>query len=368
VAAAVGVGALLVADVAVGRTYFGPDVPVIVAGAAMVVAVIVAARALFAATLAAALASLAVTAWIGWSNHAGLLSTQSGLPGMAEIAGLCLLAGWSLRSLSGALAASAGLAAFAASIGIVSREPERSYRPLLVLAVGLALAVAVAVGLYLRWLDHERARGEDVVRQDERLTIARELHDVVAHYVTAMVVQAQAAQLVWDERPNDARRAVKDIESAGSEALLSMRRIVTTLRDDDSDHLVPVATLDDLEKLAGRSDAWGLPVRLHLEDMPDRLPAVVGASVHRIIQEAITNAQRHAAGATLINVRIASTVDVLSVDIDDDGRSAAPRDGRRGYGVVGMTERVEALGGHLRAGPVADGGWSVHVELPMATA
>ena len=191
-----------------------------------------------------------------------------------------------------------------------------------------ASSLAAGVGLYLRWIDHERRRDLDRVRQDERLAIARELHDVVAHYVTGIVVQAQAAQEVWAEQPEVAPEALAQIEAAGVEALGSMRRLVGTLRADEAGPLAPAATLDDLRALADRSTAVGLPVRLHLDGL-DELPAEVAPSIHRVVGEAITNAQRHAAGATAVDVRVQAVDGELTVEVVDDGNAArGPRSGR----------------------------------------
>ena len=175
--------------------------------------------------------------------------------------------------------------------------------PVRVVAYGLGFSLAAGAGLYLRWVDHERRRDLDLVRQDERLAIAQELHDVVAHHITGIVVQAQAAQAVWPEQPEVAPDALARIEAAGAEALRSMRRLVSTLRADEVGPLAPAATLADLQVLADRSTAMGLPVHLHLDGV-DELPPSVAPSIHRVVGEAITNAQRHATGATAVDVRV----------------------------------------------------------------
>jgi signal transduction histidine kinase len=285
------------------------------------------------------------------------------LPGMAEIAGLGLLVSWSIRSLSTTRAAATVAAVGLAVLGVAVRAADSGIQPLLILAIALAAGTAAGVGLYLRWIDHDRRRGLDEARQDERLAIARELHDVVAHHVTGIVVQAQAAQAVWDDRPAAARAAVTEIESAGAEALGSMRRLVGTLRADGPEPVGPLAALDGLQELAGRSAELGLPVRLHITDVPADLPADLAASVHRIVQESITNSQRHATGATGVDVTVEGRRDDLVLAVRDDGRPLATRRAR-GYGLTGMAERAQMLGGTFRAGPLDGGGWSVQVELP----
>ena len=357
--------ALLVLDVLVGLRYASVNLPALVSGSCAGVALVLARRQLLLATLGAAGASVVIsyvsTRAPGWQSP-GL---DRALPGMAEIAGLALLVSWSIRSLSTAGAAAAAAAVGLAVLGVAGRAADSGIQPLLILAISLAAATAAGVGLYLRWIDHDRRRGLDEARQEERLAIARELHDVVAHHVTGIVVQAQAAQAVWDDRPSAARAAVTQIESAGAEALGSMRRLVGTLRADGPEPLGPLAALDGLQQLAERSAELGLPVRLHLTGVPADLPADLAASVHRIVQESITNAQRHATGATGVDVTVEGRRDDLVLVVRDDGRPPA---GRRapasGYGLTGMAERAHALGGTFRAGPLDGGGWSVQVELP----
>ena len=191
---------------------------------------------------------------------------------------------------------------------------------------GLGLAVAAGVGLYLRWIDAERRRDLDRVRQDERLAIARELHDVVAHYVTGIVVQAQAAQEVWTDQPDKASRRSARSRPPAPKALGSMRRLVGTLRGGEDAPLAPAATIDDLRSLAARSTRRrpagpAAPRRRSTSCRTEMAP-----SIHRVVGEAITNAQRHAAGATGVDVRISARGGELTVVVDDDG---SRRRGRR---------------------------------------
>ena len=237
---------------------------------------------------------------------------------MAEAAGLLLLLCWSLRALAAPAAVAVTVGVGACFVDIVRAREDIGYDRLFLVAYGLGFSLAAGAGLYLRWIDHERRRDLDLVRQDERLAIARELHDVVAHHVTGIVVQAQAAQAVWSEQPEVAPEALARIEAAGAEALASMRRLVSTLRADESGPLAPAATLDDLQALADRSTAMGLPVHLHLDGV-DELPPSVAPSIHRVVGEAITNAQRHAAGATAVEVRLQAVGGELTVEVVDDG-------------------------------------------------
>lgn len=372
-ASALGVGGLLLVDLVVSRIYFGLNPPALVAGAAVGACLLLASRQVLTAALLAAGISL-LTTWVVYRIDPGFARYElwgrdvlgrGGWPGLAESGGLLLLVCWSLRALAPAPAAAAVTALVAAGLAILRVRSTIGFEPLMTVVFGLGLAVAAGVGLYLRWIDGDRRRDLERVRQDERLAIARELHDVVAHYVTGIVVQAQAAQEVWAHQPAKARDALVQIEAAGGEALGSMRRLVGTLRDGEAGPLAPAATLDDLRSLAARSTAVGLPVRLHLDGL-DELPAEVAPSIHRVVGEAITNAQRHATGATGVDVRLSARDGELTVVVDDDGAAArSPRPGGPGYGLIGMAERTEALGGRFTAGPVDGGGWRIEARLPL---
>jgi signal transduction histidine kinase len=236
-------------------------------------------------------------------------------------------------------------------------------------ALLIGLGGCVGGGLLLREIDRERVNETERARHDERIAIARELHDVVAHHVTGIVVQAQAAQLVADSRPAATASALASIEHAGSEALAAMRRMVGALRDDNADAPIsPAATIRDLHDLAARSTALGLPVRLVIDEAGElsrELPIELAVSIHRIIREALTNARQHAVGATVVDVSVARNGGQLDVTIRDDGRPLRGERRNGGFGLVGMAERVHALGGVFFAGPVAEGGWQVHARLPL---
>ncbi|MFF3015158.1 sensor histidine kinase [Streptomyces sp. NPDC057939] len=262
--------------------------------------------------------------------------------------------------------------------------------------------LAVVVGAYsllLRLQSVQRVRELRAVRTAERLELARELHDLVAHHVTGIVVEARAARFtkVSAER---AAEIFGRIETAGDEALGSMRRLVKVLRDDDTDSgkdgakdgddaraaagdrtgggapgraggpgTAPVAGLADIRSLAERFTVTGPPVALYIEDgLATRLPGDVAATAHRIVLEALTNIGKHAATATAVRVGLRTVPNGLEVRIADDGGIPARLSDKArggGYGLVGMAERAEALGGSLTAGPAPEGGWLVTAVLPL---
>ncbi|MEJ2853571.1 MULTISPECIES: sensor histidine kinase [unclassified Saccharothrix] len=238
-----------------------------------------------------------------------------------------------------------------------------------VLAGSILLVLSVGTGLYFRARDRERAttlRAEVTAAQHaERMALARELHDVVAHYVTAIVVHAQAAQAV----PAAAQEVLPIIAQSGNEALTAMRRLVGTLRGAETDgtDAAPTATsdlADDVRQVVAQS---GQPVRLSL-DLPSEVPPSLGRSVLRLVQESLTNTRKHAEEVSRVDVSVAVDGGVVHVVVADDGRAlkAAPVGGSGGFGLVGMRERVELLGGTFSAGPRASGGWEVRAALPVA--
>ncbi|WP_405788531.1 histidine kinase [Streptomyces sp. NBC_00029] len=233
------------------------------------------------------------------------------------------------------------------------------------------LAVVVAAySLVLRLQATQRVRDLRAVRTAERLELARELHDLVAHHVTGIVVEARAARFtnVSAER---AAEILGRIENAGDEALGSMRRLVKILREDEDTTAAthPVAGLADIRELTERFTVTGPPVTLGIEKgLEGRLPAHVAATAHRIVLEALTNIGKHAATATAVRVTLRTVPAGLEVRVaDDGGRPAGLSENARGggYGLAGMAERAEALGGFLTAGPTPEGGWLVTATLPL---
>ncbi|GAA2485494.1 sensor histidine kinase [Winogradskya humida] len=244
----------------------------------------------------------------------------------------------------------------------------------LVVPAALALGLAVGAGWYLRGRDaaRDRATGAAVAaaQQRERLNLARELHDVVAHHVGGMVVQAQAAQAVAGRDAGAAGRVLPLIEGAGAEALSAMRRMVTVLRDaEPAGAPAPVRTADlaaDLRAVT-TAPAQGIPIRLRVA-LSEPVPGEVSASVLRLVQESVTNARRYATGAGQIVVEVRTGPGTVRVRVTDDGRPAAgPERHGGGFGLIGMRERVHLLGGSFSAGRLTDRGWQVSAEVPLRT-
>jgi signal transduction histidine kinase len=197
---------------------------------------------------------------------------------------------------------------------------------------------------------------------EERLRIAREVHDVVAHAMVAINVQAGVAAHRLDQDPEQARTALRAIKDTSGEALTDLRATLGVLRGEDAEApLGPTAGLGDLDELAAGLRAAGVEVELEVSGVAD-LPGAVQAAGYRIVQEALTNALRHA-GARHVRVRVGRDGGALRVEVADDG-GGAPSNGGGGSGLPGMRERAAALGGTLEAGPVPGGGWRVLAELP----
>ncbi|WP_067911707.1 sensor histidine kinase [Actinomadura rubrobrunea] len=222
----------------------------------------------------------------------------------------------------------------------------------------------------------ERARGTDAraARVEERSRIARELHDVVAHHVSVMTVQAGAARRVLDRDPDSAREAMTTIEEVGRTALSEMRRIVGVLRterdgDREGQELVPQPGLGDLDELLQHVRDTGLSVQLWIEGEARALSPGVDVAAFRLIQEALTNTLKHAGAQARAWVRLSYTDEDLTVEVEDDGRGTATimadNGERPGHGLVGMYERVALYGGELRIGPRVGGGFGVRARFPL---
>lgn len=314
------------------------------------------------ALVAVSAATLGVTA-------VALLTATSLPPSFTGLFALALLSAHALHVEPGGMAVAAtGLAAIAI-LGEPARMQGAGTFIVQVMCLG-CFGVAVAVGLYLRWSSWRRVAGEEAARNDERLEIARELHDLVGHYVTGMVVQAQAGQHVAATNPAAAAAALQRIEVAGGEAMTAMRRMIGGLRDDDP-ATTPGVGWDEVESLAEAAVRDGVPLRLTIDPRVRSAPVELTASVHRILAESLTNVRRHARDVTLVDASVelegSGPGAAVVVRVHDDGLgSVAPTHDT--YGLVGMGERADALGGSLFAGPAPSGGWLVHASFPVEAA
>ncbi|MFF3377258.1 sensor histidine kinase [Streptomyces sp. NPDC002680] len=318
---------------------------------------------------AAALGSLALT--LGLRAYAPL---TSGLWGLLETVALLVLLPRTARRVERPVTAVTLSAALAVAVialplrGSVEGD-YFGYSFFLTFAVGAAMGL----GCHLRLLDARRARAVASVRQSERMELARDLHDFVAHHVTGIVVQANAALMIQETSPEQIKPLLEGISRAGGETLDSMRRLVRVLREDDHRSARPGELLTELDRLVSAFAENGAAATLNVapEVRGIRLAPEVETSVHRAVQEALTNVRRHAHGADV----------VVRLELDSQGRlrvearNAAPQTratgpigGRGGFGLVGLRERVEAVEGSLTSGRTADGGWCVSADFPVLAA
>jgi signal transduction histidine kinase len=320
------------------------------------------------ATVAVALRRDRVTAALATLAGAGIVLTLgvwivgTGLPpSFAALFALALLNAAVLRRAPGRTAVVLtvfGVVAVAAE----SLRPTVTTTAYLLVVCEAAFVVAVGVGVYLRWSDWRRVAAADAARVEERLEIAREMHDMVGHYVSGMVVRAQAARHVAEHRPAEAAAALENIEAAGIDALAAMRQMVCGLRD--ASPTAPAVTWDDVNHLVASVVAQGQPVRVTIAPDVRATSLALIPSVHRIVAESLTNVRRHARQVTSVAVDVFRHGDYLVVNVRDNGQPTARRE-HDAFGIVGMRERAASLGGSLIAGPAPGGGWLVHAELPM---
>jgi signal transduction histidine kinase len=218
-----------------------------------------------------------------------------------------------------------------------------------------------------RAAEAERTREEAALRRagEERLRIARELHDSLTHSISIIKVQAGVAVHLARKRGEDVPPALLAIQEASSDAMRELRATLEVLRDPDrSDGEAPASGLDRLDDLVERARSTGLPATVTISGTRRELPAELDRAAYRIVQEALTNVSRHAGGATAA-VRIDYADEELVVQVDDDGKADPDAPPVPGTGLLGMRERVAALGGRLRAEPRPEGGFTVRAELPV---
>ncbi|GGN06339.1 two-component sensor histidine kinase [Lentzea pudingi] len=218
-------------------------------------------------------------------------------------------------------------------------------------------------------LETERDQQAKIAVGEERSRIARELHDVVAHAVSVMIVHADGAAYTIRSQPEVAENAVRTIADTGRLALTEMRRLLGVLRSEDAEtQWAPQPDARGVVELAENTRAAGVPVRLEINGDVDDLPVGVGLSIYRIVQEALTNIIKHAGAGTTALVRLARTPEELRLEVIDNG-FGTPHDVVKvsgGNGLIGMRERAAVLGGEFEAGPNPGGGWRVRATFPLA--
>ncbi len=307
--------------------------------------------------VAAAISVAAAVAAFGVSQHP---ATEPILPLMVIAYSL---AAYRERSFAQTM----GIVAVLTAAAVSQADPDASW-------VGLAsnaffsVGVPVVVGRIV-WNRRRRIERErDLAARDavalERGRIARELHDVVAHSLSVMVVQAGAARATLRRDPDGADRALRSIEGAGRTGLAEMRRLLSA-DGETAPALAPQPGLDQLEELLARMRATGLDVELVVEGDARAVDASIDLSAYRIVQEGLTNTMRHAGDGAHARVLLRYGDDAIEVEVTDDGRGPAPGADGSGRGLLGMRERVAFLGGEIRTAARPGGGFVVHARIPV---
>lgn len=290
---------------------------------------------------------------------------------------LGMAAAFLLGNLSNELEARIGLAVVVGSAAIiVYNAPEHSaseqiFIPLLFGICWLAgfalhgrVEEAAAADARARQAEREREVAARLAVAEERARIARELHDIVAHAVSVMVLQVGAVRHKLPEAMNEDREALRGVERAGRTALAEMRRLLAAMRsEEDGVELSPQPGLDGLDSLVAEVGRAGLPVELHIEGERFPLPRAIDLSAYRIVQEGLTNALKHA-HASRAEVALAYAPDELRIEVRDDGVGASRSDGL-GHGLIGVGERVKIYGGEMAAGSANGGGFVLRARLPF---
>lgn len=262
--------------------------------------------------------------------------------------------------------AGVGLVVMAVPLGlsVVAGDPLGQ-----VLGGALVVLLSFAVGIAVRSSVELRAEEVAGLRSRERAELARELHDTVAHHVSAIAVQAQAGRVVAASRPDAAVEALGVIEEEATRALEEMRSMVGALRQGDAADLRPQQGIRDLPRLERSGGSTGPRVVVTIAGGLDEVRPAVDAACFRLAQEAVTNSLRHARHASQVDVLVDGDEEHVRVAVVDDGRSSgAPMTSAQGFGLVGMAERAKLLGGTFDAGPRPDGGWAVVATLPRRSA
>jgi signal transduction histidine kinase len=266
----------------------------------------------------------------------------------------------------------AGLPLIYATVAVVTRnDPDSAWGDFVFISLLLTASWFAGLALNRKFAQaaeaHERAQRLEAEREaligEERRRIARELHDVVAHSVSVMTVQAGGVRRLLRPDQEREREALLVVESTGREALTEMRRLLGMLRKTEEAPLAPMPGLEGLGALVQQVRDAGLPVDFRVKGEPVPLPPGIDVSAYRIVQEALTNALKHASEARA-EVTLRYAQDVIEVEIVNDGTADA-NGAVPGHGLVGMEERVALYGGKLEAGPRREGGFSVRAQLPV---
>jgi signal transduction histidine kinase len=250
-----------------------------------------------------------------------------------------------------------------AAESVALRAEDKPIRAIVAMAMLVLLGAAAAAVVYIRLRDSERRTSIENARYNERLDLARELHDVVGHHVTGIVVLAQASRFTSGaEADSPADRALADIEAAGVETLTSVRRLIGLLRTDPTTATGP--RLIDIQKLVEDLRSTHPSTDLIIDDTvrTDWVPADLAITVQRLVQEAATNVRRHGDPASVVRFTMSSDGRRFELTVTNRLLHAQVQDG---YGLIGMRERVDALGGSFQAGPTVDGEWKVRAVLPI---
>ena len=300
------------------------------------------------------------------ATHAGAAFTQETLLAMA-------LATYTVARVKPALPARVALLSVLAACilasfltpGSMRESPGFGSAPVAFVwaAAEAAFASAVwAIGRAMRSAAAYNERYAKATVQEERLRIARELHDVVAHSMSVIAVQAGAGHFLIRDRPEEAEKALAVIETTSRESLNQMRRLLDMLREERPGDLLPAPGLADLPELVDQTRRAGLEVALAITGSPRDLPAGVDLAAFRVIQEALTNVLKHS-GTSHCRVSIGYQADGVTITVTDDGKG--PYDGEAGHGQAGMRERVTMYGGTFQAGPRPEPGFGVEAWLPL---
>ncbi|MDP4507840.1 sensor histidine kinase [Nonomuraea turcica] len=318
------------------------------------------------AALCAGLAPEAVVTASGYGNGV------PGLPGLVLLYSVASHRG--LAMALGGLGATLAAYAFGAAAGPVSVTSWTDHVMVLVV-LGAVWGAGRSLRLRRAYLEElkdrsarlERAHEADTraARAEERSRIARELHDVVAHHVSVMIVQAAAARRVLASDQELAGEALSAIEQTGRMAMAEMRNIVGVLRTDARAELGPQPGVHDLPALVEQMREAGLPARLLVEGEPRPLPAGVDLAAYRLVQEGLTNSLRHAGAGAKAVVTVQHKPRELDVRVEDDGNGGPDLPMRSGHGLVGIRERVALYGGILNIGPLPGGGFEVRARFPL---